>query len=265
MIEDFEIVTSRCSRAIPVSTAGSSPPSLRPTSTVVRAARPRHRCARTCASTLRRPPRSSPAFAPASDVGPTRRPVLRSGTRAPTSPLERCVSSRRAGRPRRRERTGRTSSVTACANSNESSRTRSAPAPSPSLAPNARRPRASSSKRLALAMTDVAFAAGFSSVRQFNDTVQAVYASSPTMLRSRAKGPRAVEASTAIVAATSVSPAPLSRQSLRPPRGDGRAGCRRGTRDDLSTHLATGARSRRRRTHADARVHQLSRRVERHA
>src|SRR5580693_1448726 len=50
-----------------------------------------------------------------------------------------------------------------------------------------------------LAMTDVAFAAGFSSVRQFNDTVQAVYASSPTMLRSRAKGPRAVEASTAIV------------------------------------------------------------------
>ncbi len=46
-------------------------------------------------------------------------------------------------------------------------------------------------------MTDVAFAAGFSSVRQFNDTVQAVFASSPTMLRSRAKGSRA-EASTAI-------------------------------------------------------------------
>jgi AraC family transcriptional regulator of adaptative response / DNA-3-methyladenine glycosylase II len=51
-----------------------------------------------------------------------------------------------------------------------------------------------------LAMTDVAFAAGFSSVRQFNDTVQAVFASSPTDLRSRTKGPRAVaEASTAIV------------------------------------------------------------------
>ncbi|MGB8196241.1 MAG: AlkA N-terminal domain-containing protein [Acidimicrobiales bacterium] len=51
-----------------------------------------------------------------------------------------------------------------------------------------------------LAMTDVAFAAGFSSVRQFNDTVQAVYASSPTMLRTRAKGSRAdAEASTAIV------------------------------------------------------------------
>src|SRR5580704_12357506 len=51
-----------------------------------------------------------------------------------------------------------------------------------------------------LAMTEVAFAAGFASVRQFNDTVQSVFASSPTMLRSRAKGTRApTEASTAIV------------------------------------------------------------------
>jgi AraC family transcriptional regulator of adaptative response / DNA-3-methyladenine glycosylase II len=50
-----------------------------------------------------------------------------------------------------------------------------------------------------LAMTDVAFAAGFASVRQFNDTVQSVFASSPTTLRARAKGPRRViEASTAI-------------------------------------------------------------------
>src|SRR5579863_8259636 len=50
-----------------------------------------------------------------------------------------------------------------------------------------------------MAMTDVAFAAGFSSVRQFNDTVQAVYATSPTILRLRAKGPRVVaDATTAI-------------------------------------------------------------------
>ena len=33
-------------------------------------------------------------------------------------------------------------------------------------------------------ITDVAFAAGFASVRQFNDTVQQVYASSPTVLRA---------------------------------------------------------------------------------
>jgi AraC family transcriptional regulator, regulatory protein of adaptative response / DNA-3-methyladenine glycosylase II len=37
----------------------------------------------------------------------------------------------------------------------------------------------------ALSMTEVAFAAGFSSVRQFNDTVRAVFASSPTELRRR--------------------------------------------------------------------------------
>lgn len=36
-----------------------------------------------------------------------------------------------------------------------------------------------------LPMTDIAFAAGFSSVRSFNDTVQAVYAASPSELRRR--------------------------------------------------------------------------------
>ena len=41
----------------------------------------------------------------------------------------------------------------------------------------------------ALPMTDVAFAAGFSSIRQFNDTVRAVFASSPSQLRSRVAGP----------------------------------------------------------------------------
>jgi AraC family transcriptional regulator of adaptative response / DNA-3-methyladenine glycosylase II len=50
-----------------------------------------------------------------------------------------------------------------------------------------------------LSMTDVAFAAGFASVRQFNDTVQSVFATSPTMLRSRVKGLRGIgEGSTAI-------------------------------------------------------------------
>lgn len=37
--------------------------------------------------------------------------------------------------------------------------------------------------------TDVAYAAGFSSLRQFNDTVRAVFASTPTELRGRADGP----------------------------------------------------------------------------
>lgn len=37
-----------------------------------------------------------------------------------------------------------------------------------------------------LPLADIAFAAGFSSVRQFNDTVQAVYAATPSQLRSHA-------------------------------------------------------------------------------
>jgi AraC family transcriptional regulator of adaptative response / DNA-3-methyladenine glycosylase II len=40
----------------------------------------------------------------------------------------------------------------------------------------------------ALTMADVAFAAGFSSIRQFNDTVRSVFASSPTELRHRGAG-----------------------------------------------------------------------------
>lgn len=36
-----------------------------------------------------------------------------------------------------------------------------------------------------MALTEVAFASGFASVRQFNDTIREVYAASPTELRSR--------------------------------------------------------------------------------
>jgi AraC family transcriptional regulator of adaptative response / DNA-3-methyladenine glycosylase II len=38
----------------------------------------------------------------------------------------------------------------------------------------------------ALSFSEIAFAAGFASIRQFNDTVQAVFATTPTMLRARA-------------------------------------------------------------------------------
>jgi AraC family transcriptional regulator of adaptative response / DNA-3-methyladenine glycosylase II len=40
----------------------------------------------------------------------------------------------------------------------------------------------------ALSLTDVAFAAGFSSVRQFNETVREVYAMTPSQLRGRPRG-----------------------------------------------------------------------------
>ncbi len=39
-----------------------------------------------------------------------------------------------------------------------------------------------------LPLTDVAFAAGFASVRQFNETLREIYAASPTELRGRRKG-----------------------------------------------------------------------------
>jgi len=39
-----------------------------------------------------------------------------------------------------------------------------------------------------LAIADVAFAAGFSSIRQFNDTISAVYEATPSALRSRRRG-----------------------------------------------------------------------------
>ncbi|HWJ82844.1 MAG TPA: AlkA N-terminal domain-containing protein [Nocardioides sp.] len=41
-----------------------------------------------------------------------------------------------------------------------------------------------------LALADVAFAAGFASVRQFNDTIREVYAATPSELRGRRSGPR---------------------------------------------------------------------------
>lgn len=44
-----------------------------------------------------------------------------------------------------------------------------------------------------LRFADVAFAAGFSSVRQFNDTVREVFAATPTALRSASAGRRTIE------------------------------------------------------------------------
>jgi AraC family transcriptional regulator of adaptative response / DNA-3-methyladenine glycosylase II len=48
----------------------------------------------------------------------------------------------------------------------------------------------------ALTMTEVAFAAGFSSVRQFNETVKSVFATAPSELRKRARPRGAVGAAT---------------------------------------------------------------------
>lgn len=50
-----------------------------------------------------------------------------------------------------------------------------------------------------LSATEVAFAAGFQSVRQFNDTVRAVFACSPTKLRAASRARASVEQASAIV------------------------------------------------------------------
>ncbi len=75
----------------------------------------------------------------------------------------------------------------------------------------ARAHRAQSARTLLVSTTlgiaDVAFAAGFSSIRQFNDTIAAVYEMTPTQLRARGHAPARV---------TTSSPHPHGDASTRP-------------------------------------------------
>ena len=65
----------------------------------------------------------------------------------------------------------------------------------------------------ALPLADVAFAAGFASVRQFNETVQAVYATTPSHLRERARR-RAAPAAAGTIALRLPFRAPLDADGL---------------------------------------------------
>ena len=66
-----------------------------------------------------------------------------------------------------------------------------------------------------LGMAELAFAAGFSSIRQFNDTVREVFATSPTDLRRRAAGRReAVPAATGALSLRLSFRAPLCPDNL---------------------------------------------------
>jgi AraC family transcriptional regulator of adaptative response / DNA-3-methyladenine glycosylase II len=78
-----------------------------------------------------------------------------------------------------------------------------------------------------LSMSDVAFAAGFASIRQFNDTVSTVFASSPTSLRDRVRSPKESPAHSAGSTATSLVLRLPFRQPLCP--------------DNLFGHLAATA------------------------
>ena len=72
-----------------------------------------------------------------------------------------------------------------------------------------------------MSLTDVAFAAGFGSVRQFNDTIREVFATSPTDLRTAARRTGPVPATSSPRAATS----PGERDGAVPRGGVG-VGCR---------------------------------------
>jgi AraC family transcriptional regulator, regulatory protein of adaptative response / DNA-3-methyladenine glycosylase II len=65
-----------------------------------------------------------------------------------------------------------------------------------------------------MAITDVAFAAGFGSVRQFNDTVREVYASSPSELRRGGAHRRAGRAGSAPVTVRLAARAPFDSASV---------------------------------------------------
>ena len=146
---------------------------------------------RTCASTPRRPPPSRPGSGPASGAGPTPRPVRRSGTSAPTWWPAPCGSSPTASSTARASAGSPAASATAPASSSGSCWPRSAPGPSPSPGPSGPRPPACSSRPPTSPSPQVAFAAGFSSIRQFNDTVRQVFATRrrPT-LRTKARASR---------------------------------------------------------------------------
>ena len=94
-------------------------------------------------------------------------------------------------------------------------------------------------------MTDVAFAAGFASVRQFNDTVREVFAGSPTELRtSRAPG-RAAGGRTGTIALTlPARGADRARRAVRLPRHARGAGRRGVGRHDVPPHPAAARAAR---------------------
>ena len=103
-----------------------------------------------------------------------------------------------------------------------------------------------------LRLADVAFAAGFASVRQFNDTVREVFATTPTELRpSRAPG-RAVPRWGRDAAARG-TPALRRRRARGVPRCSGDSRRRGSRRRYVPAYAVASERRRRPRAHAEAR------------
>ena len=109
----------------------------------------------------------------------------------------------------------------------------------------------------ALPMSDVAFAAGFASIRTFNDTVRDVFALSPTQLRDRAGARDGGCRGRQPVAPAAVPGAAAARQPVRPPGRHGGAGSRGVAGRRVPAHAAAAARARDRRPPPGPRSHRL--------
>ena len=184
----------------------SSSGSPRPGSTAGRAARRSRRSGPTCASTPPRPRPRRAGFRACRRCRPDATPGSPEWDRAgrPRRPGH-APDRRRRRRPRRRGRAGRPARLQ-----------RAPPEPPADVAEVgagpialARAQRAQTARMLIettdLPFTDVAFAAGFSSIRQFNDTVREVFARTPTELRRGAAARR-----------RGAGPGTISRAARRP-------------------------------------------------
>ena len=225
-----------------------------------RAARPGPRSGATSGSCPRPPPPSGPGSEPASGAGRTPRPARRSGTSGPTWSAGPCDSSPTGsstgeGVPGLAARLGY--SV------RQLERLLLAEVGAGPVA-LARAQRAQTARILiettGLPMTEVAFAAGFSSIRQFNDTVQAVFAVPPSALRARRTGrvPSGGRRPGHARPATPVPSAAPTRTTCsaiwRPRRCPG---SRRSSGRHLPPHAPPPPRSRVRGPHAHGRPHRL--------
>ena len=135
---------------------------------------------------IRRRPRR-PASAPARAAAPT--PCAWSGT---SSTVKRALAAhRRAARSATTASSGwRSGSASAIATCGGCSRRTSAPRRCRWRRRAARTSRASSSTRRSSPLAEIAFAAGFGSVRRFNAAMRRAFGRTPTELRARARGGR---------------------------------------------------------------------------
>ena len=173
-----------CYRALqtrePVSTGASSRGSRRPASIAGRSARPGRPSARMSASIPPRPPRRRRGSGPACAAGRRPRRTSPPGA-APRNTVSRALALIEAGAldEGRRRGPGRPARASASGSCAACSGSISAPRRWPWRRPGGCCSPSSSSTRPALPMAEVALAAGFGSVRRFNETFQQLFGRPP--------------------------------------------------------------------------------------